>query len=308
MTDPFPIEIRGLEKTYLDFWRRPTVHALRRLDLAVSRGEVFGLLGPNGSGKSTTIKLLLGLIAPTAGSVEVFGRPPSDTSVKNRIGYLPEVSNLHRFLTPAETISYYAGLFGLDSRTARRRTAELLKMVGLEKAANREIGQFSKGMARRVGIAQALVNNPDLIILDEPTSGLDPIASRAVKDWIRALASAGKTIFMTSHLLADVENVCDRVAIICDGTLRAEGRLDRLLTRIDATRFTVRDLPPDLVASVRQSIAATAGVSAWEVVVDRPKVNLESFFLDVVAESDANSGGGAVRTGDLAPFLAERGN
>ena len=306
MTDVPAIDIRGLQKTYLDFWRRPTVRALRGLDLAVARGEVFGLLGPNGSGKSTTIKLLLGLIAPTAGSVAVFGRPPSDIAVKNRLGYLPEVSNLHRFLTPAETLRYYAGLFGLDARTAKRRTAELLEMVGLSKAANREIGQFSKGMARRVGLAQALVNNPDLLVLDEPTSGLDPIAGRAVKDWIRALAAAGKTIFLTSHLLADVEDVCDRVAIICDGTLRAEGRVDSLLQRPDAVRFTVKDLPAERADAVRDGLAALAGAPATDVAVDRPRVNLESFFLDVVAEADAANGGGAVRTtAAVAPFLTE---
>ena len=305
MTDETVIEIRNLEKTYLDFWRRPTVLALRGLDLSVSRGEVFGLLGPNGSGKSTTIKLLLGLIAPTAGSVSVFGRPPSDISVKNRLGYLPEVSNLHRFLTPAETLRYYAGLFGLDARTARRRSEELLRMVGLEKAANREIGQFSKGMARRVGLAQALINNPDLVILDEPTSGLDPIAGRAVKDWIRALAKSGKTVFLTSHLLADVEDVCDRVAIICDGILRAEGRIDELLQRPDAVRFTVKDLPAESAGKVRDGIAAIAGAKADDIAIDRPRVNLESFFLDVVNEADAESGGGAVRTTSIAPFLEE---
>jgi ABC-2 type transport system ATP-binding protein len=305
MTDDTVIELRSLEKTYLDFWRRPTVRALRGLKLTVSRGEVFGLLGPNGSGKSTTIKLLLGLIAPTAGTVAVFGRPPSDVAVKNRLGYLPEVSNLHRFLTPAETLRYYAGLFGLDAETARRRSEELLRMVGLEKAANREIGQFSKGMARRVGLAQSLINNPDLVVLDEPTSGLDPIAGRAVKNWIRALAASGKTIFLTSHLLADVEDVCDRVAIICDGSLRAEGRVDDLLQRQDAIRFTVRNLPADHARDVRKGLAALAGIEADEISVDRPRVNLETFFLGVVAAADAKSGGGAVRTSVLAPFLTK---
>ena len=307
MTDETVIELRSLEKTYLDFWRRPTVRALRGLDLTVSRGEVFGLLGPNGSGKSTTIKLLLGLITPTAGTVSVFGLPPADISVKNRLGYLPEVSNLHRFLTPAETLRYYAGLFGLDAATAKRRSEELLKMVGLEKAANREIGQFSKGMARRVGLAQSLINNPDLVVLDEPTSGLDPIAGRAVKDWIKALAASGKTVFLTSHLLADVEDVCDRVAIICDGTLRAEGRVSELLQRPDAIRFTVKDLPADRADDVRDSLAGIAGAKAGDISVDRPRVNLETFFLDVVAEADAASGGGAVRTSDLASFLKKGG-
>ena len=302
MTSDNAIEIHGLKKTYLDFWKRPTVHALSGLDLSVAKGEVFGLLGPNGSGKSTTIKLLLGLITPTAGSVAIFGKPPSDIAVKDRLGYLPEVSNLHRFLTPAETLKYYAGLFGLDARTTKTRSAELLKMVGLDKSANREIGQFSKGMARRVGIAQALVNNPDLVVLDEPTSGLDPIASRAVKDWIRALSAAGKTVFMTSHLLADVEDVCDRVAIICDGVLRAEGRIADLLSRDDAVRFTVKDLPENKTGAVRDKLSALTGS---EVTADRPRVNLESFFLDVVAESDSTRGGGEVRTSGLAPFLTE---
>lgn len=300
MTSENAIEIRGLKKVYLDFWKRPTVNALCDLDLSVKRGEVFGLLGPNGSGKSTTIKLLLGLITPTAGSVSVFGKPPSDIAVKNSLGYLPEVSNLHRFLTPVETLRYYAGLFGLDARTTKQRTAELLKMVGLEKAANREIGQFSKGMARRVGIAQALINNPDLIVLDEPTSGLDPIASRAVKDWINALAAAGKTIFMTSHLLADVEDVCDRVAIICDGKLRAEGQISELLQRPDAVRFTVDDLPAEKTEFVRDNIASLTGA---HVTSDHPRVNLETFFLDVVAAADSDAGGGQVRTSEPAKFL-----
>ena len=306
MTSETVLDIRGLCKTYLDFWRRPTAKALDGLDLAVARGEVFGLLGPNGSGKSTTIKLLLGLIAPTAGTVAVFGRPPSDIAVKKRLGYLPEVSNLHRFLTPVETLRYYAGLFGLDARTAAARTAELLRMVGLEKVANREIGQFSKGMARRVGLAQALVNNPDFVVLDEPTSGLDPIACRATKDWIRALAAAGKTVFMTSHLLADVEDVCDRVAIICDGRLRAEGRIDALLQRPDALRFTVKGLSGERADAVRDGLAELAGARASDVAVDRPRIDLETFFLDVVAEADAASGGGAVRSAALAPFLTEK--
>ena len=298
------IETKGLRKVYRDFWRRPTVTALAGLDLSVRPGEVFGLLGPNGSGKSTTIKLVLGLLQPTAGSVAILGRPPSDLSVKGRIGYLPEVSNLHRFLTPAETLSYYAGLFGLDRATASRRSAELLKMVGLEKAAHREIGQFSKGMARRVGIAQALVNNPDLIVLDEPTSGLDPIASHAVKDWIRLLAQAGKTVFLTSHLLADVEDVCDRVAIICDGELRAEGTIRDLLRRRDAVRFTVPGLPEDDAPALAERIAGLAG---HEVAIDNPRVNLETYFLGVVADSDRDRGGGAVRSAELAPFLTEGG-
>lgn len=243
------IQAKALAKTYRDFWHRPTVHALKGLDLTVNKGDVFGLLGPNGSGKSTTIKLVLGLIAPTEGSVSILGELPSSIAAKRRVGYLPEITNLHRFLTPRETLHYYAGIFGLDKATTKRRTNELLEMVGLAHAADREIGQFSKGMARRVGVAQALINNPDLIILDEPTSGLDPIGSNSVKEWIGELAKAGKTIFMTSHLLADVEDVATQIAILCNGELRANGSIDELLPNRSSSREAVR---------------------------------LESFFLDVV--------------------------
>lgn len=242
------VSISGLGKTYLDFWGRPVSQALKYLDLEVKRGEVFGLLGPNGSGKSTTIKLVLGLISPTAGSVRLFGLDPSSMEAKRRIGYLPEITNLHRFLTPRETLAYYAGLFGLDGATSRRRIAELLEMVGLAKVADREIGGFSKGMARRVGLAQALINDPDLIILDEPTSGLDPVGSNSVKEWTAALAAAGRTVFMSSHLLADVEDVADHIAILCGGEKRADGAIDELI--------------PGRAA--------------------RDAVRLESFFLDVV--------------------------
>lgn len=295
------IAIDNLGKTFLDFWRRPSVKALSSLNLKVSRGEIFGLLGPNGSGKSTTIKLLLGLIRPTSGSIRILGKSPTDTAVKEKIGYLPEVTNLHTFLTPAETLRYYAGLFGLDRKTTESRIAELLEMVGLSKAADRQIGGFSKGMARRVGIAQALINNPDLIILDEPTSGLDPIASRAVKDWILLLAKAGKTIFMTSHLLADVEDICDRVAIICDGRLRAVGAVRDLLEKRSETRFTVRGLEGEDSEKIREMLVRETGL---DVETDHPGVKLESYFLDVVAEADKNAGGGAVRSSSLAPFLS----
>lgn len=295
--------IRGLAKTYLDFWRRPRTEALRGLDLSVGRGEVFGLLGPNGSGKSTTIKVVLGLVRPTSGSVLVLSRPPDDVAVKRRIGYLPEVSNLHRFLTPRETLRYYAGLFGLDGATAHDRSTQLLEMVGLSKVADMEIAQFSKGMARRVGFAQALINDPDLLILDEPTSGLDPIASRAVKDWIRALAAAGKTVFMTSHLLADVEDVCDRVAIISDGLLRAEGCVSDLLSRPDALRFTVHGMHRGEESGAMEALEKATGRT---VSVDSPRIDLETYFLDVVRASDAEDGGGRVRATDIAPFLAGR--
>ena len=195
------IEIRGLVKTFRDFWLRPLAAALKGIDLDVAPGDIFGLLGPNGSGKSTTIKLVLGLLRPTAGTIRLFGLPPRDRRARARLGYLPELSYLHPFLTARETVRYYAGLSGLDGKTARARTDELLERMGLSANANRAVGGFSKGMARKVAFAAALVAHPELLILDEPTSGLDPLATRDVKELIRTLAADGMTILVTSHQL-----------------------------------------------------------------------------------------------------------
>ena len=274
------IELHGLQKTFRDFWRRPSARAVRGIDLAVQPGEVFGLLGPNGSGKSTTIRLILGLLHPSAGRIRVLGCDPRNTAVKARIGYLPEVTCLHKFLTPAETLRYYASLFGLGRAEAQRRTDALLQMVNLDQAAHRPVGEFSKGMARRVGLAQALINNPDLLILDEPTSGLDPVACREVKDWVRQLAASGKTVLMTSHLLADVEDVCDRIAILCEGQVRAEGRVQELLQRPEAVRFTLEGLTEEQSGELRAELSRRA---AQPVACDRPRINLEAFFLQVIA-------------------------
>ena len=276
------IETCGLRKTFRDFWRRPKVEAVCGLDLQVFRGEVFGLLGPNGSGKSTTIKMLLGLLHPSAGTISVLERPPADVAVKARIGYLPEVSHLHAFLTPRETLHYYGRLFGFDADICRQRTEALLDMVDLRRAADRPVGEFSKGMARRVGLAQALVNNPDLLILDEPTSGLDPIACREVKDLVRLLAKSGKTILMTSHLLADVEDVSDRVAILHAGRTQAEGRVADLLRRPDAVRFLVEGLDAQTADAVRRELEQR---THHAVTLEHPAMDLETYFLQVVARA-----------------------
>ena len=227
------IELSGLRKTFRDFWLRPTVAAVDGLSLRIGRGEVFGLLGPNGSGKSTTIKMILGLLAPSAGSVKLFGLSPRSVEARRRLGYLPELSYLHPFLTAKETLMYYAGLCGLRSSVAADRTRQLLKMVGLEDVAGRAVGGFSKGMARRVALAAALVGKPELLVMDEPTSGLDPISTREVKSLVKALRAGGMTILMTSHLLADAEDVCDRVAILNRGKAVAEGRVDELGTSLE---------------------------------------------------------------------------
>jgi ABC-2 type transport system ATP-binding protein len=280
------IETTGLRKIFRDFWRRPTVCAVDSLHLTIQPGEVFGLLGPNGSGKSTTIKMLLGLLHPTAGTVSVLGRPPSDIFIKHRIGYLPENTHLHRFLTPRETLRYYGSLFGLDRRACRERGEALLEMADLADVADRPIDGFSKGMARRVGIAQALINAPDLLILDEPTSGLDPVACREVKDLVRALAEGGVTVLMTSHLLADVEHVCDRVAIMHRGLVQTEGSVDDLLVRADTTRLLIANLSDAEAEPLRAELAARLN---RDVTADHPAVSLETYFLDVVARASGKS-------------------
>ena len=222
------IELKGVRKVFRDFWMRPTVEAVRGLDLAIGKGEVFGLLGPNGSGKSTTIKMILGLLAPSAGEVRLFGLPPKSVKARAKLGYLPELSYLHPFLTPRETLKYYAGLNDLPSKVARSRASELLKMVKLEDVADRPVAGFSKGMARRVALASSLIGRPELLVLDEPTSGLDPVSTKEVKLLIKSLAKSGMTVLMTSHLLADAEDVCDRVAILDRGEKVAEGKVSEL--------------------------------------------------------------------------------
>ena len=222
------IKLKGVKKTFRDFWLRPTVEAVDGLDLEVGRGEVFGLLGPNGSGKSTTIKMILGLLSPSAGEVSLFGLSPKSVKARSKLGYLPELSYLHPFLTARETLKYYAGLNDLPSKVANKRSSELLKMVKLEDVADRPVAGFSKGMARRVALASALIGKPELLVLDEPTSGLDPVSTKEVKTLIKALSQGGMTILMTSHLLADAEDVCDRVAILNHGHKGADGKVSEL--------------------------------------------------------------------------------
>ena len=296
------IQATDLRKTFRDFWRRPRVEAVRGLSFAVPAGQVFGLLGPNGSGKSTTIKMILGLLFPTAGRLEVLGASPRAVAVKSRIGYLPEESYLYPHLTPVETLAFYARLFRLPRAVARDRIEQLLEMIGLAHARNRPVGEFSKGMARRIGLAQALLNDPDLVILDEPTAGLDPQGTRQVKDLILALAARGKTVLLTSHLLADVEDVCAQVAILFNGRLLAQGTLDSLLAQKDKTTLTF-PTPPD-PATLRQVLAAARAALGTEPDVDHPRQPLEPFFLHVV-QTAARDGAasGAVPAAPLAPFL-----
>src|SRR6201995_1557535 len=236
------IETRALTKVYRDFWGRQKVQALKALDLEIRQGEIFGLLGPNGSGKTTTLKLLLGLLFPTTGQALVFGKDASDVSKNERLGYLPEESYLYRFLNAGETLDFYGRLFDIPHDQLQERIDSLIKTVGLERARKRQLKEYSKGMTRRIGLAQALINNPELILLDEPTSGLDPIGTREMKDMILRLREQGKTIVMCSHLLADVQDVCDRIAILHQGELKELGRVDSLLKIRDVTEIRASGL------------------------------------------------------------------
>jgi ABC-2 type transport system ATP-binding protein len=279
------VSVRGLTKVFKDFWNRPKARAVDNVDFEVRRGEVFGLLGPNGSGKSTTVKLLLGLLHATKGHIEVFGHSPRHVKTKARIGYLPEESYLYRYLNSRETLDFFGNLFHLAKDDRNNRAEQLLEMVGLNQTRTRAVGEFSKGMQRRIGLAQALINDPDLVILDEPTAGLDPIGCREVKDLILALARRGKTVILSSHLLSDVEDVCDRVVIYYGGKIQAMGTLKELLAKPDAVRITTPVLPRETMEKVLELIRRDIALD--KIRIDNPTQNLESYFLDVVQKARA---------------------
>lgn len=299
------VQTAGLCKTFKDFWRRPHVEAVKDLDLEIKPGEVFGLLGPNGSGKTTTIKMLLGLLYPTKGRISVLGKPPTDVSVKARIGFLPEESYLYRFLVAHETLDYYGRLFRLPARIRSERSDRLLDMVGLRQEAKRRVGEYSKGMARRIGLAQALINDPEFLILDEPTTGLDPIGARQIKDVIRELGKKGKTILLSSHILADVEDVCDRVTILYGGQQWAAGDIGELLRKTDATQITTPSLSEKTIAQVRDLIFRLEKKDILD--ISNPRVRLEDFFLRIVGEAQAANirTSGARGGGEIPDFLRQ---
>ncbi len=295
------IETRNLTKVYRDFWGRQKVRALKALDLEIRRGEIFGLLGPNGSGKTTTIKLLLGLLFPTSGQALVFDRPATDVAKNERIGYLPEESYLYRFLNAEETLDFYGRLFRLPSLIRRQRVADLIQLVGLEKSKRRQLKEYSKGMTRRIGLAQALINDPELILLDEPTSGLDPIGTRQMKDLILSLRAQGKTIVMCSHLLADVQDVCDRIAILYEGELKELGRVDSLLKVRDVTEIHTTGLSK----AAQDEIKAVLARHNNELLsIGNPTSTLEELFLKIIRESKEHPG----RRVSAEPTVVEQGS
>ncbi len=295
------VVVKRLTKVFRDFWLREKVTAVADLDLEIRSKEVFGLLGPNGSGKSTTLKMVLGLLFPTRGVISVFGKRPTDVGTKARIGYLPEESYLYPFLNAVETLDFYGRLFHQSRHIRKGRIEMLLDMVGLAAVAYRRVGEYSKGMQRRIGLAQALINDPDLLILDEPTAGMDPIGTRQIKDLIGELAKRGKTVILSSHLLADVEDVCDRVCILYGGRQRRLGSIDELLARRTQTQITIDDLDPATLAEVRQ-LLEKAGKEAE---ITTPRDRLESLFLRIVREAKEKklATGGAVSGGQVAEFL-----
>src|SRR3989440_4145610 len=272
------VETRRLTKTYRDFWGRQKKRALNALDLQIHRGEIFGLLGPNGSGKTTTIKLLLGLLFPTEGDALVFGEPAAQVTKNERIGYLPEESYLYKFLNAEETLDFYGRLFNMPSRVRHERAQRLIDMVGLAQDKKRILKEYSKGMRQRIGLAQALINEPELVILDEPTSGLDPLGTRWMKDLIKSLRNQGTSVIMCSHRLDDVQDVCDRIAILYDGELQELGEVSRLLQ--DANRVQIQASGLNLSDQLRSDLEEVLRRHGGRLeTFGHPTTTLEDLFL-----------------------------
>jgi ABC-2 type transport system ATP-binding protein len=289
MAQDVVVETRKLTKIYRDFWGRQKKRALNALNLQIYRGEIFGLLGPNGSGKTTTIKLLLGLLYPSDGEALVFGEPAVRVSKNERIGYLPEESYLYRFLNAEETLDFYGRLFNMPASVREKQAAKLIKTVGLEKDKKRILKEYSKGMRQRIGLAQALINDPEFVILDEPTSGLDPLGTRWMKDLILELRQQGKTVLMCSHRLDDVQDVCDRIAILHEGELQELGTVSTLLEEADRVEMQASglQLSDDLRRDLEEVLRRHGGKLET---LGHPTTTLERLFLHVVEQSKAHPG------------------
>jgi ABC-2 type transport system ATP-binding protein len=289
MAQDVVVETRSLTKVYRDFWGRKKKTALNALDLQIYKGEIFGLLGPNGSGKTTTIKLLLGLLFPTSGDAFVFGEPAAKVEKNERIGYLPEESYLYRFLNAEETLDFYGRLFNIPAEVRRQRAADLIELVGLGPDKKRILREYSKGMRQRIGLAQALINDPELIILDEPTSGLDPLGTAWMKKLIKDLKSRGKTVLMCSHRLDDVQDVCDRIAILYGGDLQELGAVEKLVE--DQKRLEVRATGVQLTDALKRDLEAVIAKHGGKLeLFGHPTTTLEDLFLRIVEESKARPG------------------
>jgi ABC-2 type transport system ATP-binding protein len=272
------ISIQNLTKIYPIPFKRETVTAVKDLSLTVEPGQVYGLLGPNGSGKSTTMKIVLGLVTPTSGKTEIFGRDSTTVESREDVGFLPENPYFYKFLTGSETLHFYGKLCGLSGNRIHERSKELLKLVGLENAADRRLGGYSKGMLQRIGLAQAMIQEPRLLVLDEPTAGVDPAGSREIRDLILDFKKRGITVLLCSHLLEQVQEICDRIGILDRGSLIREGRLDELISIQDQTELILENASPELLAAIQETIAKS---SAKLVEQRKPQKTLERYFLDV---------------------------
>lgn len=270
------VEVRGLTKTFPIPFKRATVLAVRDLDLRVEAGQVYGLLGPNGSGKSTTLKVILGLVSPTRGSAKIFGRESNRVESREDVGFLPENPYFYKYLTGAETVRFYGKLCGLRGKKLETRISELLELVSLTSAKDRRLRGYSKGMLQRIGLAQALVHEPRLVVLDEPTAGVDPAGSREIRDLILALKKRGTTVLLSSHLLGQVQEICDRVGILANGILVREGKIEELLAIENQTELVLKNASPKLL----EEIAALAAAADAQVIAQRvPQTTLEHLFL-----------------------------
>jgi ABC-2 type transport system ATP-binding protein len=278
MSEP-AVEVKNLTKVFTLGLKKEYVVAIDNLSFEVKAGEVYGLIGPNGSGKSTTMKVVLGLMAPSKGEAKVFGLDSGDIRARNEIGFLPENPYFYKHLTGAETLRFYGKLCGMRGRELENRVTELLKLVDLQGAANRRLGGYSKGMLQRIGLAQSLVQNPRLVILDEPTAGVDPIGSRQIRDLIMHLRDEGYTVFLCSHLLEQVQEVCDRVGILFQGRMRREGRLEELISIEDQTTLTLEGASPELLARLHELVAAEP--DARIVAEGHPRTSLEHLFIQI---------------------------
>jgi ABC-2 type transport system ATP-binding protein len=282
MSEP-AVEVKNLTKVFTLGLKKEYVVAIDNLSFEVKAGEVYGLIGPNGSGKSTTMKVVLGLMAPSKGEAKVFGLDSGDIRARNEIGFLPENPYFYKHLSGAETLRFYGKLCGMRGRELENRITELLKLVDLEGAANRRLGGYSKGMLQRIGLAQSLVHNPRLVILDEPTAGVDPIGSRHIRDLIMRLRDEGYTVFLCSHLLEQVQEVCDRVGILFQGRMRKEGRLEELIAIEDQTTLTLEGASPELLARLHELVASEP--DARIVAEGHPRTSLEHLFIQIAERS-----------------------
>jgi ABC-2 type transport system ATP-binding protein len=271
------VALTGVTKIFPVPFQRRSVVAVRDLDLKVDAGQIYGLLGPNGSGKSTTLKIILGLVTPTRGRTQIFGRDSARVASRESVGFLPESPYFYKFLTGEETLRFYGKLCGLRGSALKNRVEEMLELVGLGEARKRRLGGYSKGMLQRIGLAQALIQEPALLVLDEPTAGVDPAGARDIRDLILDLKSRGITILLSSHLLGQVQEICDRIGILAHGVLVREGPLHELLEIENQTVLVLENASPGLV----DEIGNLAGKSGAKLVEHgRPRTSLERLFLD----------------------------